>query len=329
MSKYLLLALLGIVVIISLAALVRGQRLPAKEAVMQTQHESRFTYIPINTTLLNPLNRAEEAVIIHKGTERPFTGEYTDLEEEGTYYCRHCDAPLYSSASKFHSNCGWPSFDDELEGAVTRVPDADGMRTEIICATCGGHLGHVFEGERFTEKNTRHCVNSISLVFREGPPVAKAVFAGGCFWGLEHLFALKTGVYSAVSGYTGGTMERPTYEDVLGGKTGHLEAVEVLYNPQVISYEELARYFFEIHDPTQTNGQGPDIGSQYLSAIFYRSKAEFDTAVRLIDLLEKKGYKVATTLRPLAPFWEAEEYHQDYYRIRGTLPYCHTYTKRF
>lgn len=289
----------------------------------------RYPYQPLSQDLLAKLNLFEAHVILQKGTERAFVGTYTDTVDEGTYYCRQCDSPLYHSADKFHSGCGWPSFDDELPHAVERHADADGMRTEIVCATCKGHLGHVFFNEGFTDKETRHCVNSVSMVFRPGDPVAKAVYAGGCFWGVEYLLEQLDGVHSVTSGYSGGHAANPTYQQVLTHTTGHLEAVEVLYDPRVISYEELTKYFLEIHDPTQADGQGPDIGNQYLSAIFYRGKYEYDTAVRLLDILQDKGLRIATKLLPAAKFWPAEEYHQDYYVHKGTQPYCHSWTKRF
>ena len=142
----------------------------------------------------NKLTAEEESVIINKGTEQPFSGKYCQHKQKGTYVCKRCNAPLYRSENKFDSQCGWPSFDDEIEGAVKRVPDADGRRTEIICNNCGAHLGHVFIGEKFTDKNIRHCVNSISLNFINGEKetkTEKAYFAGGCFWGVEYYFQKK------------------------------------------------------------------------------------------------------------------------------------------
>jgi peptide methionine sulfoxide reductase msrA/msrB len=277
----------------------------------------------------NKLTPEEEYVILHKGTEAPYSGKFNDHNGDGVYTCRQCNSPLYKSSSKFKSGCGWPSFDDEIENAVKRVPDADGRRVEIVCAKCGGHLGHVFEGEMFTPKNTRHCVNSLSIDFKESHEYPKAYFAAGCFWGVEYHFEKLDGVISAVSGYQGGDVENPTYEQVCAKNTGHLEVVEVAYDPKVVTYEELVKLFFEIHDPEQPNGQGPDIGPQYLSAIFTDSNEEKEVIQKLALELQNKGYNLATKLLPMAPFYKAEEYHQDYYQRRNQTPYCHTYTKRF
>ena len=275
----------------------------------------------------NELNSAEERVIVHRGTERPFSGKYYQNKENGTYICKRCGAPLYRSEDKFDAHCGWPSFDDEIPGAIKRVPDADGRRTEIICNNCGAHLGHVFTGEKMTGKDIRHCVNSISLNFipaQEKVQTKKAYFAGGCFWGTEYLFQNAEGVISSRVGYMGGRKQDPTYREVCGGSTGHTEAIEVVYDPAETTYEKLARLFFEIHDPTQVNRQGPDIGEQYRSAIFYLDEEQKQTAEKLIRILGEKGYEIATELTPASTFWEAEEYHQDYYRNRGGSPYCHT-----
>ena len=280
---------------------------------------------------LNNLTTQEKRVILNKGTERAFSGEYYKFKEDGTYLCKQCNAPLYKSGDKFDSGCGWPSFDDEIKGAIKRTVDADGYRTEITCARCDAHLGHVFKGEHLTDKNIRHCVNSISIKFEEKKKdnIAKAYFAGGCFWGVEYYLEKLKGVKSVDSGYMGGRTKNPSYKDVSYKNTGHLEVVEVVYDPSVISYETLSKTFFEIHDPTQKNGQGPDIGEQYKSAIFVSNEDERKIIEKLITQLKANDLDVATKIRKKVPFYKAEEYHQDHYKNKGTQPYCHAYTKRF
>ena len=217
---------------------------------------------------MKELTPEEKYVILDKGTEMPFTGKYDKHDAEGIYVCKQCASPLYLSKDKFDSGCGWPAFDDEMAGAVKRVRDADGRRVEIVCAACNGHLGHVFEGERLTAKNTRHCVNSISMDFIPAEKLRTAIFAGGCFWGVEHLMQQQKGVISVESGYIGGHKENPTYREVCDHTTGHAEAVRILYNPEQVSYETLAKLFFEIHEPTQLDGQGTDLGEQCRAEIF-------------------------------------------------------------
>ena len=282
----------------------------------------------------NKLTPEEEAVIVHKGTERPFTGEYTNNKASGTYVCKRCNAPLYRSDDKFDSGCGWPSFDDEIPGAVKRVPDADGRRTEILCARCGGHLGHVFTGEGFTPKNTRHCVNSISMKFIPERKAAEektdtAYFASGCFWGTEYYLKKPDGVISTTVGFMGGRKENPTYREVCTKTTGHVETTQVVFDPDKISYEDLVKLFFETHDFTQLDGQGPDIGPQYLSVIFYTDPQQKAIAEKYKAILQQKGFRVATQIRPASTFWPAEDSHQDFYAHNGTTPYCHRYHKIF
>jgi peptide methionine sulfoxide reductase msrA/msrB len=271
--------------------------------------------------------------IIHdKGTERPFTGVYDDFDGPGTYLCRQCGLGLFRAQHKFHSGCGWPSFDQGIGDNVRQIPDADHKRTEILCARCDAHLGHVFMGERFTPLNTRHCVNSASLEYVPSLDVQdteEAIFAAGCFWGVEYYFKKLPGVLKVESGYTGGHKSHPTYEQICTGTTGHYEAIRVIYDVNKTSYEAVTQYFFEIHDATQTNGQGPDLGQQYLSAIFYYDDEQKSVAESTIHTLTKNGYKIATKLLPVAVFWPAEDYHQDYYAKTGKAPYCHRYEKIF
>lgn len=304
-------------------------------------------------TAYNELNAEEAWVILRQGTERPFTGAYHDSKEIGVYICKQCNNPLFRSSDKFNSGTGWPSFDDEIGEAVKEVPDADGRRTEIVCANCDGHLGHVFYGEGFTEKQTRHCANSLSLNFVPAENIVKkptsdierisdyikgkgyekyeaAIFAGGCFWCTEASFDRIKGVKDVISGYSGGTSEYPTYEQVGGGRTDHAEAVIVFYDPAEIDYKTLLQVFFVAHDPTQLNRQGPDVGKQYRSAIFYKNEAQKLLAeATILQLDEEKIFPrpIVTEIKAYDEFWVAEPYHQDYYMYHPDQSYIRNVSK--
>ncbi len=277
---------------------------------------------------MHPLSKEEKRILLNKETEAPFSGKYLKHKESGIYICRQCGTELYKSQDKFDSGCGWPSFDDSTN-AVKKIPDADGHRTEIICNSCGGHLGHVFEGESFTPKNIRHCVNSLSLAFIPEEKISEyknthevkykeAFFAGGCFWGIENAFQNIPGVVKTISGYMGGTTSDPNYEQVCTGTTGHAETVYVCFDPQKVSYIDLAKLFFEIHDPTQYNKQGPDIGTQYRSAVFYIDEEQKKIILNLIEqLTQKNKLDIVTQVVPAKEFYPAEEYHQNFISKTG------------
>ena len=278
---------------------------------------------------LNELTPDEKRIILNKGTEAPFSGKYNDFFESGIYSCRHCGQGLYYSKDKFKSGCGWPAFDDEIPGAISKNTDSNDGRVEITCSRCGGHLGHLFKGEELTPKNLRYCVNSISLDLVPEKNIEKAYFAGGCFWGMEYFFSKQYGVLHVMPGYMGGQLKNPSYKEVCSGKSGHAETIMILYDKTKVDFETLAKLFFEIHDPTQVNRQGPDVGTQYRSAIFYSSEKQKDIAERLIKFLKEKGLNVVTELHTLSEFYPAEEYHRKYYLKSGKEPYCHVRIKRF
>lgn len=286
--------------------------------------------MPIKTDSLTP---KQQHIIIEKGTEPPFSSTLPHTaSKQGTFLCRNCGLALFRESSSFSSGCGWPSFDESLQNSVLQLQDIDGRRTEIVCARCQGHLGHVFLNEGFTAKNTRHCVNALSIEFVEDSTVCdtnEIIVAGGCFWGIEHLFQQKRGVLLAESGYIGGHTPHPSYEAVCKKKTGHYEAVRVVFDTEKQDLASLYAFFFEIHDFTQKNGQGPDIGPQYQSALFVYDEEQIAIAQELFTKLENKGFSIATKILPVTTFWPAEDYHQDYYLKNGKVPYCHNYKPIF
>ncbi len=311
------------------------------EAMMRTRYSATgYDVTPLGAAevekLASTLDAEAYRVTQKAGTEAPFCGTLLDNKKDGIYACVVCGLPLFSSEHKFNSGTGWPSFWREFDAAhVSRkIDDGHGMvRTEINCARCGAHLGHVFEdGPRPTGE--RHCLNSASLVFHEKgaelPPESRpiesevAYFAGGCFWGIEHYFQQGPGVIDATSGYMQGATANPSYEEVCSHGTGHAETVRVVFDPKRITYRRLLEAFFKMHDPTQLNRQGPDIGDQYRSGIWFandRQRAEAEEFVRELSQGEYKGRKIVTQIEPAATFYPAEEYHQDYIVRTGRA--CH------
>jgi len=290
------------------------------------------------------------------GTEPPFRNEFWNNKRPGIYVDIISGEPLFSSLDKFDSGTGWPSFTIPLkeDSIVKKMDNSYGMaRLEVRSKKADSHLGHVFDdGPR--PNGTRYCINSAALRFIPVEDLEKegyrefqdlfdqrksakdesnyemATFAAGCFWGVESIFKQQRGVIETTAGYTGGTFPNPTYRDVSTGSTGHAEAVLVKYDPKILSYEYLLSLFWRMHNPTTPNQQGPDIGTQYRSAIFYHNEAQRTAALKSKEEFDRSGIysrKAVTQIVPASTFYPAEDYHQDYFEKHGG-PSCHVLQPR-
>jgi len=266
-------------------------------------------------------------VMRNHDTEPAFCGTYVAQKKNGvgTYHCAACAAPLFTSDTKFESGTGWPSFFQPLPKRVGEKADNSyGMiRTEVHCARCDGHLGHLFnDGPPPT--GMRFCINAIAMDFKARPVTQKATFGAGCFWGVEATFRDVKGVVDARVGYAGGTTKNPTYEDICYKNTGHAEVVEVDYDPTVVTFDQLLEVFWDNHDPTTLNRQGPDVGSQYRSAIFTYSPEQRTTALAskaAQDAAKRFKRSIVTEIVDAPVFYVAEEYHQRYLEKNG-IEHC-------
>lgn len=299
---------------------------------------------------LEKLTKIQYEVTQNDATEPPFQNEYWDNKKEGIYVDIVSNEPLFTSLDKYDSGCGWPSFTRPIsdESLTTKMDfKLAAPRVEVRSKGADSHLGHVFNDGPRERGGLRFCINSASLRFIPREKLAEegfeeyeslfrqadssAYFGGGCFWGVEAIFAGLKGVHDVESGYSGGTVENPKYEDVCTGLTGHAEVVKVSFDSKVISYETLLDYFWRMHDPTTLNQQGYDTGTQYRSVIFYTNDEQKEQAIESKKMAQGrelfKGREIVTEISPLINYYRAEEYHQDYYdkKYHGLGgPICHT-----
>lgn len=312
----------------------------APVATNQSQIMNEFKK-PETSELKKKLSSEQFAVTQQCGTEPPFRNAYWDNHKPGIYVDVVSGEPLFSSLDKFDSGTGWPSFTKPIKGVeIPEKKDSSfgSIRTEVRSKVADSHLGHLFDDGPSDQGGMRYCINSASLKFVpveemaqagygkyldpfiaagliKAPQTETAILAGGCFWGVEEILRKVPGVKKTTVGYSGGKVADPTYQEVCTGGTGHAEAIEIVFDPTKLSYEELLGYFFRMHDPTTLNRQHNDVGTQYRSAIFYTSEAQKQTAESVkakLEAAKKFNRPITTEITQASKFYPAEEYHQNY-----------------